>query len=98
MDDLFGNPTQSEPSENTDETCTKNLLGTGEFVATRKQLEWMAAQEHDWKMQGLANYVLAMPDKLARRRFLDGFEVKHGKHMTDALKGEITRLHRARTT
>lgn len=60
-----------------------------EFYATREEIMAMARKDHEWKMDGLARYVLQKNNKLARRRFLDVFEAKHGQDLTDDLKRRI---------
>ena len=96
MDDLFQNLLPPEPSPPTEKTCTKNLLGTGEFRASRADLKWMLEQDSEWRIEGLARYVLQMPSKDARRRFLDGFEAKHGREVGNALRTRIIALHKQR--
>ena len=84
----------SEPSPKPEKTSTGSLLGTGEFVATREEvMEWIR-QDSEWRLDNLARYVLAKPSKLARRRFLDIFEGRHGSDVTDRLKAKILDLAR----
>ena len=59
------------------------------FHATREEIMEMARKDHEWKMDGLAKNILAMPTKLSRRAFLDGFEARHGQELTDDLKRKI---------
>lgn len=72
------------------------MLGTGEFWASKKDLEWMNREDYEWRLEGLARYVLSKPTKDARRRFLEGFEGKHGRAIADALRGKILALHKQR--
>ena len=44
------------------------------------------------RMENLAKYILAKPTKLARRRFLEEFERRHGVEATDLLKAKILGL------
>lgn len=72
------------------------MLGTGEFRATKADLNWMLEQDSEWRIEGLARYVLQMPLKDARRAFLDGFEAKHGRTVGNALRTRIIALHKER--
>ena len=56
----------------------------------------MLEQDSEWRIEGLAKYVLQMPSKDARRAFLDGFEHKHGKDVGNALRTRIIALHKER--
>ena len=49
-------------------------------------------EESERRMDNLAAYILAKPTKLARRRFLEVFEGRHGKGVTEALKAKILAL------
>jgi hypothetical protein len=83
---------QSKLLPKPEKTSTGSLLGTGEFVATRDQLmEWIR-EDSDRRLDNLARYILAKPSKLARRRFLEVFEGRHGQDVTDALKAKILAL------
>jgi hypothetical protein len=83
---------QSKQLPKPEKTSTGSLLGTGEFVATRDQLmEWIR-EDSDRRLDNLARYILAKPSKLARRRFLEVFEGRHGQDVTDALKAKILAL------
>jgi len=62
---------------------------------TREQVMMRNAQDHEWKMNGLADHLLAMP-KTKRVGWLEGFLEKHGKEITDDLKSRLLRLHEAR--
>jgi hypothetical protein len=53
------------------------------------------AQDHEWKMNGLADHLLAMP-KAKRVGWLEQFLEKHGKEITDDLKSRLLLLHEAR--
>ena len=84
----------SEPLPKPEKISTASLLGTGEFVATREEvMEWIR-QDSEWRLDNLARHILAKPTKLARRRFLEIFEGKHGQEVTDALKAKILALAR----
>ena len=65
---------------------------TGTFTATREELLEMDKQEHRWKIEGLAKYVLSKPSKQARRKFLDEFQQRHGEEITYELMDEILKL------
>jgi hypothetical protein len=52
--------------------------------------------EHDAKIEGLARYVLTLPTKEARRKWLDQFEAKHNLTIADELRERITQIHRER--
>lgn len=85
---------QSEPSPELEKNSTNSLLGTGEFVATRQEvMEWIR-QDSEARLDNLAKYILAMPSKLDRRRFLVVFEGRHGSYVTDRLKAKILELAR----
>lgn len=75
-----------------EKSSTKSLLGTGEFVATRQELMGWIREDSERRLDNLARYVLAKPTKLARRRFLEVFEGRHGQDVTDALKAKILAL------
>ena len=47
-------------------------------------------------MEGLARYVLTLPTKEARRKWLDQFEAKHNLTIAEELKERITQIHRER--
>lgn len=53
-------------------------------------------RDHEWKMQGLAKYVLDKPTKEERRKFLDKFQELHGKVMRSELEVAILALHKLR--
>lgn len=79
----------SEPLPKPEKTSTGNLLGTGEFVATREEVTAWIREDSEWRMDNLARYIRQLPHKNARRAFLDKFEVKHGTPVTDALKAKL---------
>jgi hypothetical protein len=54
-------------------------------------MEW-CRQDSERRLEGLAKYILAKPTKLARRRFLEEFEGRHGVDVTDLLKAKILGL------
>ncbi len=62
---------------------------------TKEQVMMRNAQDHEWKMNGLADHLLAMP-KAKRVGWLEGFLEKHGKELTDDLRLRLLRLHEAR--
>ena len=82
----------SPPSPKPEKNYTESLLGTGEFVATREELMEWCRQDSEMRMENLAKYILAKPTKLARRRFLEEFEGRHGQGVTEALKAKILAL------
>jgi hypothetical protein len=82
----------SELSPKPEDLFTRNLLGTGEFVATREELMEWCRQDSEKRLEGLARYILAKPTKSARRRFLEEFEGRHGTDVTDLLKAKILGL------
>jgi len=82
----------SPPSPKPENNYTESLLGTGEFVATREELMEWCRQDSEMRMENLAKYILAKPTKLARRRFLEEFEHRHGVEATDLLKAKILGL------
>lgn len=82
----------SEPSPKPEKNSTGSLLGTGEFVATRDELMGWIREESERRMDNLARHILAKPTKLARRRFLEQFEGRHGQDVTEALKAKILAL------
>ena len=82
----------SKPSQKPADLFTESLLGTGEFVATREQLMEWCRQDSERRLENLAKYILAKPTKLARRRFLEEFEGRHGADVTDLLKAKILGL------
>ena len=84
----------SEPLPKPEKTSTGSLLGTGEFVATREEVTAWIREDSEHRLDNLAKYVLRMPQKQARRAFLDKFESRHGTPVTDALKAKIMDLAR----
>lgn len=52
--------------------------------------------EHEAKIEGLARYVLTLPTKEERRKWLDQFEAKHNLTIAEELKDRITQIHRER--
>ena len=62
---------------------------------TKEQVMMRNAQDHEWKMNGLADHLLAMP-KAKRVGWLEGFLEKHGAEITNDLKSRLLRLHEAR--
>lgn len=62
---------------------------------TKEQVMMRNAEDHEWKMNGLALHLLAMP-KTKRVGWLEGFLEKHNKELTDDLKSRILKLHEAR--
>ena len=53
-------------------------------------------RDHQWKMEGLAKYVLDKPTKEDRRKFLDKFLELHGQTMRSELEVAILNLHKLR--
>ena len=84
----------SEPSPKPEKNSTKSLLGTGEFVATQEEVSEWIQEDSERRLDNLARYILAKPTKLARRRFLEVFEGRHGTTVTDVLKAKILDLAR----
>jgi hypothetical protein len=62
-------------------------LSKDEFLAKIKR-------DHEWKMNGLARHLLAMP-KAKRVVWLEQFQEKQGKRLTDDLKSRLLLLHEA---
>lgn len=62
---------------------------------TREQVMMRNAEDHEWKMNGLALHLLAMP-KTKRVGWLEGFLKEHGAEITDDLKSRLLKLHEAR--
>jgi hypothetical protein len=62
---------------------------------TKEQVMMRNAQDHEWKMNGLADHLLAMP-KAKRVVWLEQFLKKHNKELTDDLKSRLLKLHEAR--
>ena len=99
MGDLFENLTQPEPSPPQEKRCIKHLLGLvnrGTFTATPEEFYQIVMSEHEAKIEGLARYVLTLPTKEARRKWLDQFEAKHNLTVAEELKERITQIHRER--
>jgi hypothetical protein len=82
----------SEQSPKPEKNSTGNLLGTGEFFAQWSEIIVWIREDSERRMDNLARYILAKPTKLARRRFLEEFEGRHGQEATDALKAKILAL------
>lgn len=53
-------------------------------------------RDHQWKIEGLAKYVLDKPTKEDRRKFLDKFLELHGQAMRSELEVAILNLHKLR--
>ena len=82
-----------EPEKNS----TGNLRGIvsrGIFTATREEIHEIVLSEHEAKIEGLARFVLKMKTKTERRKWLDGFEDRHGVAITEELKARILELAR----
>lgn len=62
---------------------------------TKEQVMMRNAEDHEWKMNGLALHLLAMP-KTKRVGWLEQFLEKHNKELTDDLKSRLLKLHEAR--
>jgi hypothetical protein len=62
---------------------------------TKEQVMMRNAEDHEWKMNGLALHLLAMP-KTKRVGWLEGFLEKHNKELTDDLQSRLLKLHEAR--
>lgn len=62
---------------------------------TREQVFERVKRDHEWKMNGLARHLLAMP-KAKRVVWLEQFQEKQGKSLTDDLKSRLLKLHEAR--
>lgn len=62
---------------------------------TKEQFLEKVRQDHEWKMNGLASHLLAMPKK-QRVVWLEQFLEKQGKRLTDDLKSRLLLLHEAR--
>jgi len=69
------------------------LASRGVFTATREELAEMNRQDHLAKVHGLAVYVLKMPTKEKRRKFLDGLEQKVGSDICYQVKDKILELY-----
>jgi hypothetical protein len=71
--------------------------GESPFVETLSKAEFLAKikRDHEWKMNGLARHLLAM-QKAKRVVWLEQFQEKHGKRLTDDLKSRLLLLHEAR--
>jgi hypothetical protein len=69
------------------------LVSRGVFTATREELVEMNRQDHLAKVHGLAVYVLKMPTKQKRRKFLEGLEQKMGEDICYQVKDKILELH-----
>jgi hypothetical protein len=67
------------------------------YVETLSKAEFLAKikRDHEWKMNGLARHLLAMP-KAKRVVWLEQFQEKQGKRLTDDLKSRLLLLHEAR--
>jgi len=67
------------------------------FVETLSKAEFLAKikRDHEWKMNGLARHLVAMP-KAKRVVWLEQFQEKQGKRLTNDLKSRLLRLHEAR--
>lgn len=72
------------------------LVNKGTFTATPEEFYQIVLSEHDAKIEGLARYVLTLPTKEARRKWLDQFEAKHNLTIAEELKERITQIHRER--
>jgi hypothetical protein len=80
-----------------DEGVGDDIPGQNKYVETltREQVMMRNAQDHEWKMNGLADHLLAMP-KAKRVGWLEQFLKKHNKELTDDLKSRLLKLHEAR--
>ena len=56
----------------------------------------IARRDHEWKMHGLAKWVLDKPTKDERRKFLDKFQELHGRGLRSELEVAILALHKLR--
>jgi hypothetical protein len=67
------------------------------YVETLSKAEFLAKikRDHEWKMNGLARHLLAM-QKAKRVVWLEQFQEKQGKRLTDDLKSRLLKLHEAR--
>jgi hypothetical protein len=74
-----------------------DLPRQNKYVETLSKAEFLAKIKHDheWKMNGLARHLLAMP-KAKRVVWLEQFQEKQGKSLTDDLKSRLLLLHEAR--
>lgn len=96
--DLFASETPSPPLAKQEKRCIKHLLGIvsrGTFQATREEILDIVLSEHEAKIEGLARYVLKLKTKEQRRRWLEGFENRHGYEITLELKSRILELNKA---
>jgi hypothetical protein len=62
---------------------------------TKEQFLEKVKRDHEWKMNGLASHLLAMPKK-QRVVWLEQFLEKQEKSLTDDLKSRLLLLHEAR--
>jgi hypothetical protein len=47
------------------------LVNRGTFTATKEEFYQIVMSEHEAKIEGLARYVLTLPTREARRKWLD---------------------------